>query len=122
MGRIEVEEKKLRVDKQEIGRKEAAEKKREANAKSERAQREADEKKNEKKAKAREPPCGDDQLYCKSIKEWSDILDALEKTSKAAAKEAAKVEASEKAAVEESKEKGAAEKDKIAEERKARIA
>merc|ERR1712151_1457910 len=84
--RIEVEEKKLRADKQELGRKEAAEKKTEANAKSERAKKEADEKKNEKIAKAREPPCGDDQLYCKSIKEWSEILDALEKTSKSADK------------------------------------
>merc|ERR1712232_85198 len=61
--------------------------KREAAAKAERAKKEADEKKTEKAAKAREPPCGDDKLYCKSIKEWADILAALEKKSKAAAKE-----------------------------------
>merc|ERR1712003_616145 len=101
-------EKKLRVDKAEMGRKEVEEKKREASAKSERTKKEADEKKNEKEAKAREPPCGDDQLYCKSIKEWSDVLDALEKTSKAAVKEAAKVEAAEKAAVEESRKRSKA--------------
>merc|ERR1712110_1378774 len=84
------------------------EKKKEASAKSERAKKEADEKKLEKAAKAREPPCGDGSLYCKSIQEWSEVLDALEKA--------------EKAAVEERTAKGAAEKDKIAEDRAARNA
>jgi len=116
---IEAEER--RVDEQEMKRKEAAEKKNEASAKSERAKKEADEKL-EKAAKAREPPCGDGSLYCKSIQEWSEVLDALEKKSKVLAKDAAKVEKAEKAAVEERTAKGAAEKDKIAEDRKARIA
>merc|ERR1712119_90928 len=71
---IEVEEKKLRADQEEMKRKEAEEKKKEANAKSERAKKKADEKKAEKAAKAREPPCGDDKLYCKSIKEWTQVL------------------------------------------------
>merc|ERR1712110_1118243 len=114
--------KKLRADEQEMSRKEAAEKKKEASAKSERAKKEADEKKLEKAAKAREPPCGDGSLYCKSIKEWSEVLDALEKKSKALAKDAAKAEKADKAAVEERTAKGAAEKDKIAEERRVRIA
>merc|ERR1712176_848859 len=52
----------------------------------------------------------------------SEILDALEKKSKALAKDAAKAEKAEKAAFEEFKAKGAAEKDKLAEERAARIA
>merc|ERR1712113_562935 len=90
---IEAEEKKLRADEQE--------KKKEASAKSERAKKEADEKKLEKAAKAREPPCGDGASYCKSIKEWSEVLDALEKKSKAAAKDAARAEKDEKAAFEE---------------------
>merc|ERR1712039_249114 len=119
---IEAEEKKLRADEQEMSRKEAAEKKKEASAKAERAKKEADEKKLEKAAKAREPPCGDGDLYCKEIKEWSKVLDALEKKSKAAAEKAATVEKAEKAATEERKAKGAAEKDKLAEERAARIA
>merc|ERR1711953_1234856 len=119
---IEAEEKKLRADEQEMKRKEAAEKKKEASAKAERAKKEADEKKLEKAAKAREPPCGDGALYCQSIKEWSEILDALEKKSKALAKDAAKAEKAEKAAVEERTAKGAAEKDKLAEDRAARIA
>merc|ERR1712003_606821 len=101
---IEAEEKKLRADEQEMSRKEAAEKKL------------------EKAAKAREPPCGDGAAYCNSIKEWSEILDGLEKKSKALAKDAAKVEKAEKAAVEERTAKGAAEKDKLAEARRARIA
>merc|ERR1712003_177323 len=104
--RIEVEEKKLRADQEEMKRKEAEQKKKEAEAKSERAKKEADEKKAEKAAKAREPPCGDDKLYCKSIKEWTQVLDALEKKSKAAAKVAAEVEKTEKAAAEEAKSKG----------------
>merc|ERR1712110_986574 len=104
--RIEAAEKKMRADEQEMSRKEAAEKKKEANAKSERAKKEADEKKLEKAAKAREPPCGDEKGYCKSIKEWSEVLDALEKKSKAAAKDAAKVEKAEKAAFEERTAKG----------------
>merc|ERR1711862_445141 len=85
------------------------------------ARKEAEEKKLEKAAKAREPPCGDDN-YCKSIKEWAEILAALEKKSKAAAKEAASTEAAEKGATEERKAKGAAEKDKLAEDWGARIA
>merc|ERR1712115_501606 len=48
--------------------------------------------------------------YCKSIKEWSEILASLEKKSKALAKDAAKVEKAEKAAVEERKDKGTARK------------
>merc|ERR1712176_1169121 len=104
--RIEVEEKKLRADQQEMIRKEAEMKKKEAIAKSERAKKEADEKKVEKAAKAREPPCGDDQLYCKTLKEWSEVLAKLEKKSKAAAEKAAEVKRGEAAAREEREQKG----------------